>query len=656
MAGAPSIGDILMLSQTAWKVGRAFTSGRKGAPAEFQEVESEANGLSKALTLLGEILLADDSILARADAKSREGVVTILHSCEQTLEDLESFVDQYKIIKRTETNGGYTVERNWSELVLSNYKRMKWTTEGGDIQALRNMLQMHTSTINLTMQALQSGSLSRLEETIMPMAQKVDDVHNRLNGDLGDKIEDVHRVVMAVVNGTPIVRPRVESVQDAPSVEIAQGQRQSVGLLEAKCGDVGGYNVIFWAALCFVHTAAYVWIGRVQGSLGRLGDIAVRTSARVRPEGDESPTLSDPILPPPAIAPDPDPEIGTTHALLAQSFGLEPVTQEQSFNTSLEQSLGLELAKITTAQQEIFEASLFRNSATLCDLRGTLVEYTQPISAKGDDAPSAEFEMVKAASKCRICVVRKVDSKSEGGVGVLRTTTSIWVFSEDHTIRLQQKLADNNEELVPFSSYFQPSKVSLTVPATLRFHAPTFGAKPDHVAKTSRVNYVFADVRSATLFQSVLFGRQLIGIYKTEKTLRIHEGLKGALAFQEQLCAMENLRLWQDEQSGGVLAMIHFCGSLAAALGTGYMTFYLNSSKQPVRAKDEGGKTVRLKGLNVVVVDPRQLQRRDSGGKQKPGNRITGARVEFAGEDEKRHFLALLNKVQEKMIVLPELH
>ncbi|KAK5018735.1 hypothetical protein BJ546DRAFT_453797 [Cryomyces antarcticus] len=643
MAGAPSIGDILMLSQTAWKVGRAFTSGRKGAPAEFQEVESEANSLSKALTLLGEILLADDSILARADARSREGVVTILHSCEQTLEDLESFVDQYKIIKRTETNGGYTVERNWSELVLSNYKKMKWTTEGGDIQALRNMLQMHTSTINLTIQALQSGSLSRLEKTIMPMAQKVDDVHNRLNGDLGDKIEDVHRVIMAVVNGTPIIRPRVDSIQDAPSVEIAQCHRQGVGLLEAPASPSGlpsasapsarqsvvmleatassfglpsasaipqrtsgsvGFRAASVSPASMMCDSSYYSIGslafeslndrsnwgfadtadiRPQSQVSPTsqphsprtsslaarspGDIAVRMSARGRLDGDESPTLSDPTLPPPALAPDPDPGIEITHALLAQSFGLEPVTQEQPFNTSLEQSLGLELAKITTAQQEIFEASLFRNSATLCDLRGTLVEYTQPIPAKDDDAPSAEFEMARAAAKCRICVVRKVDSKSQGGVGVVRTTTSIWVFSDDHTIRLQQKLADNGEDLIPFSSYFQPSKVSLTVSATLRFHAPTFGAKPDHVAKTSWVNYVFADVRSATLFQSVLFGRQLIGIYKTEKTLRIHEGLKGALAFQEQLCAMENLRLWQDEQSGGVLAMIHFCGSLAAARG-----------------------------------------------------------------------------------------
>ena len=43
-----------MLSQTAWRIGRAFTQGRKSAPAEFAEVEREADGLSEALNVEGE--------------------------------------------------------------------------------------------------------------------------------------------------------------------------------------------------------------------------------------------------------------------------------------------------------------------------------------------------------------------------------------------------------------------------------------------------------------------------------------------------------------------------------------------------------------------------------------------------------------------------
>lgn len=153
----PSIGDILMLSQLAWKIGRAFTAGRKGAPAEFQGVEAEINGVAKSLKLLAETLFADseDGLLQRADRETQDAIATILNSCHRTVHDLDSLMDQYQVIKKHRTPGGFAIERSWSDLVLTQYKTMMWTTEGGDIQNLRNILQTHTSTITVTMQALQ---------------------------------------------------------------------------------------------------------------------------------------------------------------------------------------------------------------------------------------------------------------------------------------------------------------------------------------------------------------------------------------------------------------------------------------------------------------------------------------------------------------------
>lgn len=137
-----SIGDILMLSQTAWKIGRAFTQGKKSAPAEFAEVEREANGLSEALKLVAETLHTDGSVLSHADNHTQGAVNAILESAHRTLEDLDSFVDRYQVIKKKATNGGFVVERSWSDVVVANYKTFKWTTEGGDITELRNMLQV----------------------------------------------------------------------------------------------------------------------------------------------------------------------------------------------------------------------------------------------------------------------------------------------------------------------------------------------------------------------------------------------------------------------------------------------------------------------------------------------------------------------------------
>lgn len=154
MAGIPSIGDILMLSQLAWRIGRAFTSGRAGAPTEFQEVENELHGLTKSLTLLAEALDQDDSIISRADEKTKEGLDKILECCRQTLENLDSFVSQYQEIKRPDGGINEATQRSWKRLLIRNYKTICWTGEGGTIQALRNMLHMHVNSISLTMQAL----------------------------------------------------------------------------------------------------------------------------------------------------------------------------------------------------------------------------------------------------------------------------------------------------------------------------------------------------------------------------------------------------------------------------------------------------------------------------------------------------------------------
>lgn len=44
-----SIGDVVLITQIAWTLAQAFTKGRKSAPAEFCEVESQLYSLSAAL-------------------------------------------------------------------------------------------------------------------------------------------------------------------------------------------------------------------------------------------------------------------------------------------------------------------------------------------------------------------------------------------------------------------------------------------------------------------------------------------------------------------------------------------------------------------------------------------------------------------------------
>jgi hypothetical protein len=164
----PNIGDILVLSQKAWKIGRTFSACQKDAPEELHYVETEISSLAKALTSLAEVLHAEPGgeLFRGADQEVKDGVGTILRSCHRAVDDLDSLVDQYQVIKKHRTVGGFAIERSWSDLVLASYRTMIWTTEGGNLANLREMLQMHTSSITVLIGALQRLVMPNLYSTL----------------------------------------------------------------------------------------------------------------------------------------------------------------------------------------------------------------------------------------------------------------------------------------------------------------------------------------------------------------------------------------------------------------------------------------------------------------------------------------------------------
>ena len=81
----------------------------------------------------------------------------------------------------------------------------------------------------------------------------------------------------------------------------------------------------------------------------------------------------------------------------------------------------------------------------------------------------------------------------------------------------------------------------------LEWHGEKWGDHLQKEVKTNWVNYIFASENDAVAFQSAVFGRMLIGTFHTTKTTVIHEGIKGAFAFEEQFANIEMLRLWEDD-------------------------------------------------------------------------------------------------------------
>jgi hypothetical protein len=171
----PSIGDILVLSQKAWKIGRTFSACQKDAPVELQYIETEIGSLAKALTSLAETLHAESGgeLFLGADQEIQDGISSILRSCQRTVDDLDSLIDQYQVIKRHRTVGGFAIERSWSDLVLASYSTMIWTTEGGNLANLREILQMHTSSINILTEALKRLAMPNLYITLTDIVQQV---------------------------------------------------------------------------------------------------------------------------------------------------------------------------------------------------------------------------------------------------------------------------------------------------------------------------------------------------------------------------------------------------------------------------------------------------------------------------------------------------
>ncbi|UJO18753.1 uncharacterized protein CLAFUR5_07098 [Fulvia fulva] len=773
-----SVGDILMLSQTAWKIGRAFTHGKKSAPSEFAEIEREANGLSDALKLVAETLHSDGSILSQADNDTKSAISAILESAHRTLDDLDSFVDRYQVIKKKETNAGFVVERSWSDVVLANYNKFKWTTEGGDVTELRNMLQMHTSSINLTMQALQSRSLARLEKTVVPMAENIASIHDRAHGDLGEEIDDLHRIIMSIATSIPrlqatdraiesgSIRDSTSTVSTVEQITASYGERRMLEPPPPRSSSyqlpprdvkrsprgspaqlaVNGSN----GEKSSREDSAYYSVssdrqpsdkdkcmdwdfetgspvdardsigGHIEGTAGQSpNDSAYASSSRRASYRRESTTLPSLFR---AVDEQYDAVAGSSRD--EQNVDVSPRSEQRSWRSSADTDLlgapaipdksdkrpsppatpSSIFSRVSRSKSNIiindrprtaksiapstrvwsaqvqspnytegnrFERQLFRNAAILCDVRGHRVEYARENPDEPD--PRYNVDMVDACKGGRICVIRKRENREHGGT---RVTTSIWCLSDDGEMRIQHKLSDL-QETVPYCSYFEPEKVSLQPaegPIELKCHGDQWGDMLTEEIKTNWVNYYFASENDAVAFQSAVFGRLLIGSYRTTKTTVIHEGLKGAFAFEEQFANIEMLRLWEDDgvatagAAGGVLALMH----ISSNFGEGWARWWINSSKQQVKVKDDGLKYAKVKGIDITVVRPGAaaaaerlrspssaaseiVPSRRNSEKNSPVKQVNGVKIEFKTEEERAKFVSAAKKAQMNTIPLPDL-
>ncbi|KAI9376478.1 hypothetical protein BJX61DRAFT_367047 [Aspergillus egyptiacus] len=205
MASPVNVGDIYLLGRLAYKLGSAFTTGRKSAPAEFREVGNQLHSLSAALQALQKeasdrsiSLTLDPSALPQA-VNARHGededvLKHVVNSCGETLRHLEVIVEKYSVLGKP-TDGTFQVSRfrRWNDNIKTGWKAILWTKEGGDLTTLRSNLSVHTNSLNLLLGVITNSQAERIESRVNANHRMLHEIHTWFTKNLKDSTITLQR-------------------------------------------------------------------------------------------------------------------------------------------------------------------------------------------------------------------------------------------------------------------------------------------------------------------------------------------------------------------------------------------------------------------------------------------------------------------------------
>ncbi|KAF3315849.1 hypothetical protein TWF173_003046 [Orbilia oligospora] len=188
MASPVSIGDAFLLAKLALKLGRTFTTGRKSAPAEFREVESQLYSISTALTALGDACrnnglelginntVLQNPVQSARGNKGDDALLSMLQSCQDVLKNLEGVVEKYSSIGQSEQSNSPCFQK-WKSGVKKNWKKIIWTTEGGDLVVLRRSLSIHINCLDLALGVIGHNRADRVEKSVVNTMLMLTEIH-----------------------------------------------------------------------------------------------------------------------------------------------------------------------------------------------------------------------------------------------------------------------------------------------------------------------------------------------------------------------------------------------------------------------------------------------------------------------------------------------
>lgn len=159
-----SVGDVILLSQLAYRLGKTLAAGRKSAPSTHKEVQNQLFALSHALRSIveddperpdrSEDCDNDKRQFSKTASSSHEheysrNLQTMLENCEDVLERFRTLIEKYTSMGQNADEKCPNRAAKWRGELKSSWKKVRWTMKDDDVENFRKDLAVHIQSLNL---------------------------------------------------------------------------------------------------------------------------------------------------------------------------------------------------------------------------------------------------------------------------------------------------------------------------------------------------------------------------------------------------------------------------------------------------------------------------------------------------------------------------
>ncbi|KAF8542005.1 hypothetical protein BDD12DRAFT_730158 [Trichophaea hybrida] len=160
-----AIGDFIAVGQLAWMLYTQCYRVARGAPQEFQHLLGEITMLSQSIKFLQEEVSNQNSTLVRAGEDRVALVNQVMSRVEETLKELQKCANKYEKLG--------DVKQPKSKQI---WRRIRWSVDAADLDALRNKLVYHNGIMNLLLTSAGNSSLERIENATHKIERRLSDI------------------------------------------------------------------------------------------------------------------------------------------------------------------------------------------------------------------------------------------------------------------------------------------------------------------------------------------------------------------------------------------------------------------------------------------------------------------------------------------------